>query len=114
LCLGSDYVFNFSAAESQNPIPDINADAVFANNETKLSDIEVYGFDYDYTLATYKRELHDLIYDLGREALVSLHKVSCFPPPEIEKMDGRVGSHGNSHVIRETALSLEPKTQIEV
>ncbi|XP_064639084.1 5'-nucleotidase domain-containing protein 3-like isoform X2 [Lineus longissimus] len=62
------------AAVSHNPIPDIQADAVFANNETKLADIDVYGFDYDYTLATYKRELHDLIYELGREALVQLHK----------------------------------------
>ncbi|XP_014771704.1 5'-nucleotidase domain-containing protein 3 [Octopus bimaculoides] len=48
----------------------VNRKAIFANNEVQLQEIEVYGFDYDYTLASYTPELHDLIYDLGRDSLV--------------------------------------------
>ncbi|XP_022088139.1 5'-nucleotidase domain-containing protein 3-like [Acanthaster planci] len=43
---------------------------VFANNEVDLSDIEVYGFDYDYTLACYTDHLHYLIYNQAVENLV--------------------------------------------
>ena len=50
--------------------------AVYANNELDLNEIEVYGFDYDYTLASYKQSLHFLIYQLGRDALVRDQKVS--------------------------------------
>ncbi|CAE1141987.1 unnamed protein product [Acanthosepion pharaonis] len=39
-------------------------------SQLMLIKIEVYGFDYDYTLASYTPELHDLIYDLGRDSLV--------------------------------------------
>ncbi|CAL1547611.1 unnamed protein product [Lymnaea stagnalis] len=59
-----------AAAEEQQPMPDQNPDAIFANNELSLSNIEVYGFDYDYTLATYTPKLHELIFTLGKEALV--------------------------------------------
>nr|KAG5698473.1 hypothetical protein BaRGS_022003 [Batillaria attramentaria] len=44
--------------------------AIYANNELSLANIEVYGFDYDYTLATYTPALHRLLFDLGKEALV--------------------------------------------
>ncbi|XP_074658255.1 5'-nucleotidase domain-containing protein 3-like [Tubulanus polymorphus] len=53
---------------------DVDATAIFANNETSLSEVEVYGFDYDYTLASYKPSLHNLIYNLGRYELVTNHK----------------------------------------
>ncbi|XP_060063842.1 5'-nucleotidase domain-containing protein 3-like [Ylistrum balloti] len=52
----------------------INPKAIFANNETDLGSIDVYGFDYDYTLASYTPALHQLIYDLGRESLVSKYR----------------------------------------
>ncbi|BFZ06162.1 hypothetical protein BsWGS_09201 [Bradybaena similaris] len=58
-------------AEEQQPIPDQNPEAIFANNELSLANIEIYGFDYDYTLATYTPELHKLIFTLGRDALVN-------------------------------------------
>lgn len=32
--------------------------------------MQVYGFDYDYTLACYKPQLEDLLYNLAREMLV--------------------------------------------
>ncbi|GFS06889.1 5'-nucleotidase domain-containing protein 3-like [Elysia marginata] len=59
-----------AAAERQQPMPDQDPEAIFSNNELSLSDVEVYGFDYDYTLATYTPELHSLIFNLGKEALV--------------------------------------------
>ncbi|KAK3730223.1 hypothetical protein RRG08_034968 [Elysia crispata] len=61
-------------AEMQQPMPDQEPEAIFSNNELSLSDVEVYGFDYDYTLATYTPELHSLIFNLGKEALVRLLK----------------------------------------
>ncbi|KAG1651104.1 5'-nucleotidase domain-containing protein 3 [Nymphon striatum] len=53
---------------------DINPDAVFANNELNLSEIEVYGFDYDYTLIQYKESVLELIYDLAKNHLVQKFK----------------------------------------
>lgn len=47
---------------------------VYANNELDLSDIDVYGFDYDYTLACYKEPLHHLIYKMGQQILVTKNK----------------------------------------
>lgn len=52
-----------------------NPKGVFANNELHLADIDVYGFDYDYTLAVYKESLHELIYELARDRLVNVLKV---------------------------------------
>jgi len=37
--------------------------------------IEVYGFDYDYTLASYSNTLHYLIYDLAVKELISTYGV---------------------------------------
>uniref|UniRef100_A0A8C2NHK9 5'-nucleotidase domain containing 3 n=1 Tax=Capra hircus TaxID=9925 RepID=A0A8C2NHK9_CAPHI len=39
----------------------LNPDAIFSNNEMSLSDIEIYGFDYDYTL--YPVEIRKYEYD---------------------------------------------------
>lgn len=38
--------------------------------------MQVYGFDYDYTLACYKPELDYLLYNLGRDMLIKKYKVS--------------------------------------
>lgn len=54
----------------------VNPRAVFANNELDLRDIQVYGFDYDYTLANYEVTVENLIYDLGKNVLVSKYRVS--------------------------------------
>lgn len=53
----------------------IDPNGVYANNELDLAEIEVYGFDYDYTLAVYKESLNYLIYELGRDELVKKYKV---------------------------------------
>ncbi|GFU91653.1 5'-nucleotidase domain-containing protein 3 [Trichonephila clavipes] len=62
------------AYEANLPPPEVDPFGVFANNELNLGDIDVYGFDYDYTLAVYKESLHYLIYELGRDWLVNKFK----------------------------------------
>ncbi|XP_031632609.1 5'-nucleotidase domain-containing protein 3, partial [Contarinia nasturtii] len=52
----------------------VNKTAVFACNELDLNEIQVYGFDYDYTLACYKKSLHYLLYGLARDMLVEKYK----------------------------------------
>ncbi|KAK0398645.1 hypothetical protein QR680_002689 [Steinernema hermaphroditum] len=54
-----------------SPPPRIDPRGVFANNELNLHKIGVYGFDYDYTLAVYTRELSPLIYNLAINRLVT-------------------------------------------
>lgn len=41
-----------------------------------LQDIEIYGFDYDYTLAFYSSQLHTLIFNIARDILIEEHRVS--------------------------------------
>lgn len=53
----------------------VDPKTVFANNEMDLSTIDVYGFDYDYTLACYTCELHHLIYQQAMENLIERRKV---------------------------------------
>lgn len=55
---------------------DVNKRSVFACNELDLDEIQVYGFDYDYTLACYKKSLHYLLYNLGRDMLIEKFKVN--------------------------------------
>lgn len=42
-----------------------------------LSEVEVYGFDYDYTLAGYSDSLQDLIFNMGKAALLKTKNVCC-------------------------------------
>jgi hypothetical protein len=55
--------------------PDVNKKSVFACNRLDLHEIDVYGFDYDYTLACYKPVMGDVLYNLGRDVLVNKFKV---------------------------------------
>uniref|UniRef100_A0A8C4MRB1 5'-nucleotidase domain containing 3 n=1 Tax=Equus asinus asinus TaxID=83772 RepID=A0A8C4MRB1_EQUAS len=61
----------------------LNPDAIFANNEMSLSDIEIYGFDYDYTLVFYSKHLHTLIFNAARDLLINEHRY----PVEIRKYE---------------------------
>ena len=54
----------------------VDPDTIFSNNEMSLRDIEIYGFDYDYTLAFYSRHLHTLIFNIARDILITNHRVS--------------------------------------
>lgn len=53
---------------------DVNINGVFACNELDLKEVEVYGFDYDYTLACYTPSLDLLLYTLGRDLLIDKFK----------------------------------------
>lgn len=53
----------------------LNPAAIYANNEISLRDVEVYGFDYDYTLAQYADALHPEIFNAARDILIEHYKV---------------------------------------
>lgn len=53
----------------------LNPAAIYANNEISLQDVEVYGFDYDYTLAQYADALHPEIFNAARDILIENYKV---------------------------------------
>ncbi|XP_058502378.1 5'-nucleotidase domain-containing protein 3 [Solea solea] len=52
----------------------VDPNTIFTNNEMSLQDIEIYGFDYDYTLAFYSRHLHTMIFNIARDILISNHR----------------------------------------
>jgi len=58
---------------------DVDPGAVFCNDDVNLSDVEVYGFDYDYTLASYKKGVEFLIHDNAQKRLVE----ECGYPQEL-------------------------------
>ena len=54
-----------------NPPRDVDKLSIFANDELNLDEIDVYGYDYDYTLAAYKKTtVEQMIYNLAKKALV--------------------------------------------
>ncbi|XP_019737404.1 5'-nucleotidase domain-containing protein 3 isoform X2 [Hippocampus comes] len=72
-------VYNHTKRHTQDAMPSVSSvsvdpDSIFANNEMSLRDTEVYGFDYDYTLAFYSSHLHTLIFDIARDILISKHR----------------------------------------
>ncbi|KAM0943377.1 putative 5'-nucleotidase [Dioscorea sansibarensis] len=52
-------------------MPKMNPEGIYVNKNLKLGDIQVYGFDYDYTLAHYSKNLQSLIYDIAKKYLVN-------------------------------------------
>lgn len=54
----------------------LNSSVIYANNEVNLSGVDIYGFDYDYTLAQYSSTLNALIYDTAKSFLIEHFKVS--------------------------------------
>lgn len=68
MCYSSNYLTVLFLAKK---LPkDVNTRGVFACNELDLSEVQVYGFDYDYTLAHYKPSMEHLLYNLGRKILM--------------------------------------------
>ncbi|KAB0396966.1 hypothetical protein E2I00_009326 [Balaenoptera physalus] len=61
----------------------LNPDAIFSNNDRSLSDIEIYSFDYDYTLVFYSKHLHTLIFNAARDLPINEHRY----PMEIRKYE---------------------------
>ncbi|KAM7266934.1 hypothetical protein ACFE04_009100 [Oxalis oulophora] len=54
-----------------NNLPKMNPKGIYVNKNLRLDNIQVYGFDYDYTLAHYTANLQCLIYDLAKEYMVN-------------------------------------------
>ena len=52
---------------------------IYVNKNVKLDDLQVYGFDYDYTLSHYSDHLQCLIYDLAKMHLVNEVCFLSFP-----------------------------------
>ncbi|KAH9623392.1 hypothetical protein KSS87_021933, partial [Heliosperma pusillum] len=57
--------------EALKSMPRMNPEGIYVNKNLRLDNIQVYGFDYDYTLAHYSANLQTLIYDLAKEHLVN-------------------------------------------
>ncbi|XP_047259659.1 5'-nucleotidase domain-containing protein DDB_G0275467-like [Capsicum annuum] len=55
-------------------MPKMNPKGVYVNKNVRLDSIQVYGFDYDYTLAHYSSNLQSLIYDLAKQHIVDEFK----------------------------------------
>ncbi|KAH9654190.1 HAD-superfamily hydrolase subfamily IG 5'-nucleotidase [Citrus sinensis] len=64
--------------EALKEMPKMNPEGIYVNKNLRLDNIQVYGFDYDYTLAHYSSNLQSLIYDLAKE-----HMVNEFRYPEV-------------------------------
>ncbi|XP_061840360.1 5'-nucleotidase domain-containing protein 2 [Nerophis lumbriciformis] len=52
----------------------LNSSTIYANNEVSLAEVDIYGFDYDYTLALYSNALNTMIYNTARDFLVEHFK----------------------------------------
>ncbi|KAJ0788815.1 putative 5'-nucleotidase [Helianthus annuus] len=52
-------------------MPKMNPKGIYVNKNLRLDSIQVYGFDYDYTLAHYSPSLQNLIYDQAKQHLVN-------------------------------------------
>ncbi|CAE6005124.1 unnamed protein product [Arabidopsis arenosa] len=64
--------------EAINSMPKMNPQGIYVNKNLRLDNIQVYGFDYDYTLAHYSSHLQSLIYDLAKQ-----HMVNEFRYPDV-------------------------------
>ncbi|KYQ91223.1 5'-nucleotidase [Tieghemostelium lacteum] len=63
-------------------VPTLDPQDVFINSELRLGEIEVYGFDYDYTLANYSDQVQHVIYELAVAYLVDELKY----PAQVKEM----------------------------
>ncbi|XP_054628426.1 5'-nucleotidase domain-containing protein 2 [Dunckerocampus dactyliophorus] len=52
----------------------LNSSTIYSNNEVSLAEVDIYGFDYDYTLALYSNALNTMIYNTARDFLVEHFK----------------------------------------
>lgn len=53
----------------------LNPSTIYANNEVCLAEVDIYGFDYDYTLALYSNALNTMIFNTARNFLIEHFKV---------------------------------------
>lgn len=77
------YADRWAKFQSKKLPKDVNITGVFTANELDLNEVSVYGFDYDYTIACYKKNLNYLLYNLGRDSLVERFKY----PKDIKNLE---------------------------
>lgn len=69
--LGDESTASSYYGEEDDKIPlDIEQESVYANSYVDLGKVDTVGFDFDYTLVTYTKELLELIYDMALTRLV--------------------------------------------
>ena len=67
--LWCSYFFCVFISDQKLP-EDVNKLGIFANDELSLGEIDVYGYDYDYTLAAYKKAtVEKMIHSLAKKGL---------------------------------------------
>ncbi|KAA0201849.1 hypothetical protein HAZT_HAZT000276 [Hyalella azteca] len=91
----------------------VDSKNVFVSNELDLRTVDVYGFDYDYTLANYEASVEHLIYQLGRDNLVNKYKY----PEEIKEFsyDPKFAVRGLHYDIEQGLLmKLDQFQQIQM
>lgn len=59
-----------SKIETAKSLPQIDPNGIFANGELSFSDVDYFGFDYDYTLASYTDRVQYFIYEEALDFLV--------------------------------------------
>ena len=69
--IASLYTYLHKIFISDQKLPeDVNKLGIFANDELSLGEIDVYGYDYDYTLAAYKKAtVEKMIHSLAKKGL---------------------------------------------
>lgn len=90
--------------------PDVNVRGVFACNQLDLREIEVYGFDYDYTLACYKPAMGSTLFNLGKDILINKFKVSCLV--YLLSLSSGLNDVFNVKYSTEVPLKIGPKSKI--
>ncbi|XP_018648838.1 putative 5'-nucleotidase domain-containing proteinical protein [Schistosoma mansoni] len=94
-------LLNKKCEEHITTLDQVNPRDVFVNNEVKLNKIQVYGFDYDYTLAHYTSDLDEFIFNESRNWLVEQMKFVCAAWEE----DFNTEHHTNIH-LKQLELEL--------
>ncbi|CAO1425043.1 unnamed protein product [Diamesa hyperborea] len=77
------YQMKWAKFQSKKLPKSVRIKGVFAANELDLNEVSIYGFDYDYTIACYKKSLNYLLYNLGRDNLIERYKY----PKEIKHLE---------------------------
>eukprot|EP00438_Fugacium_kawagutii_P005395 Skav219471 [mRNA] locus=scaffold2719:19607:21463:+ [translate_table: standard] len=99
--LANQILANETSAREETWTHDIsNEERVYANTYVNLGSAKVVGFDYDYTLVSYKPAILHLIYNLAKEQLVSGLK---YPKELVDELPG----YDEQFAIRGLAVDLD-------
>jgi len=85
-------------AKDKMNIPGANPREIFSNSELHLDKIKVVGFDYDFTLASYRTDVQRFIYDEARNCLIDKYRY----PSELSRI-----SYDKNFAIRGLTFDTE-------